>query len=729
MRLTVLIYTTLLMLMSLTAQAQTLSQPGDSTKTNTESPPPRLYMWNVEETLGTKLPMEVDTVKFNFQSTNLVEGMTGHYNYLGNLGSPRLSRLFSERRMDESTTFFLEPFNSFTLRPEQLKFTNSNIPYSNLTYYKAGDKVNGEERFKVYFSVNANKRTSLGFNFDYLYGRGQYSNQGTAHFLANVFASYIGERYEMHAIYNNTYLKMNENGGITDDQYITKPEEMTDGKKSYEASSIPVNMEYAANRNHDFYAFYTHRYHLGFTRRTLEITEKGKATPPGVGTPPSTPGLPEGAPGTPGPLGQTAQSGQPGPPPQNMGQAELPAVGKPEGTEALGDSLGMAVIAMDTLVHEEFIPVTSLIHTIKVERTSHRYRNQSEDSDDYDQTYYQTDSSNDSTTILSIKNTIGIQLLEGFNKYAKAGLTAYLTHTFSRYDLMGDTLGAKPNRISEQELWVGGELSKRAGTTLHYTVSGEIGIWDKAAGQFNIRAKADLNIPFLRDTLNIYARGYLSNTLPAFQLRHYRGNHYAWDNDLSKEWRTRIEGEIYFRRSGTRIRAGVENIKNYTYLNASVLPAQYSSHMQVIDATLTQNFRLGILHLDNEVTWQKTNGSSVLPLPELSLYHNLYLLTTLAHKVLTVQLGADLRYFTSYYAPDYAPALQHFTLQDATERVKIGGYPVVNVYANIHLKRTRLFAMMYHVNAGMGDRNYFFVPHYPLNGRLLKFGLSWNFFD
>lgn len=37
--------------------------------------------------------------------------------------------------------------------------------------------------------------------------------------------------------------------------------------------------------------------------------------------------------------------------------------------------------------------------------------------------------------------------------------------------------------------------------------------------------------------------------------------------------------------------------------------------------------------------------------------------------------------------------------------------------------------MMYHVNAGMGQGNYFLVPHYPINPRLFKIGISWNFYD
>ena len=28
-----------------------------------------------------------------------------------------------------------------------------------------------------------------------------------------------------------------------------------------------------------------------------------------------------------------------------------------------------------------------------------------------------------------------------------------------------------------------------------------------------------------------------------------------------------------------------------------------------------------------------------------------------------------------------------------------------------------------------GEKSYFLAPHYPLNPRILKVGLSWNFFD
>lgn len=688
----------------------------DSTNTEIQSLPPKLYMWKLSETLGNRTIIPADTASLNFQSTNLVEGMFGHYNYLGNLGSPRLSRLFFEREESEPT-IFMAPFSSFFTRPDQVLFTNSNVPYTNLTYYKAGNKVNGEERFKSYFSVNVNKQLAFGFNIDYLYGRGYYQNQSTSHFNAGLFGSYIGEKYQVQAVYNNFFLKMNENGGIADDQYITRPENMSGGKKEYESTTIPVKLEQSSNRNKDFYIYLTQRYRLGFTRR-VRNTQEGKPTvsaPKASSSPSSESEI-------------SASNNDIALPNDSIASKSVSTLA------ATNDSLpSVSTADNDSLFEEEFVPVTSFIHTLKVERSRHQFRSGSEPEGFFPEDYkLYKNYSNDSTTAFSVKNVFGIALLEGFNKYAKAGLTAYISHKFSRYDLMNtDTLtDMRHIRYTEQEIFLGGELAKREGKLLHYNVNGEVGLVDKAIGQFRVNANLDLNFRLWKDTVNFYARGYVSNTLPSFYMRHYHSNHYNWDNDnMDKEFRTRVEGELNISHWGTNLRAGVENIKNYTYFNQSALPEQNGGNIQVLSATLKQDFRLGVFHLDNEVTWQKTSNETVLPLPQLSLYHNFYILAKLAKKVLTVQLGADVRYFTKYNAPAYAPGVQQFHLQPTDDLVEIGGYPIVNVYANLHLKRTRIFAMMYHVNAGMGSANSFLVPHYPINPRLFKIGVSWNFYD
>ena len=67
-----------------------------------------LFSWTVDDRLGTITQVPVDTLQHNFQNTNDTGGPTGHYTYLGNLGAPRISHVFFERR-EASQFFFTDP--------------------------------------------------------------------------------------------------------------------------------------------------------------------------------------------------------------------------------------------------------------------------------------------------------------------------------------------------------------------------------------------------------------------------------------------------------------------------------------------------------------------------------------------------------------------------------------------------------------------------------------------
>lgn len=654
--------------------------PIDTTAVNDASTiPVGLHAWKIDERFGNMQEIPVDTLQHGFQNTNDTGGPTGHYTYLGNLGSPRIAHVFFDRRETGQYLFF-DPYDFTVLRPQDITYTNTKSPFTNLTYYKQGNGKTGEERFKSYFAVNANKRLGFGFNIDYTYGRGKYQNQATALFNGNIFAYYHGDQYNMHFSLINDHTKVAENGGITDDRYITNPLAMAEGKKEYATNDIPTNLSDIWNVNTGYHAFLTHRYNLGFYRDNPD--EK------------------------------------------------------------------------DTVETKVFVPVTSFIHTLKVDIAHRKYISRDEElNKSYFYNNYLPDVTDDKTSYLSVKNLLGISLREGFNKWAKAGLTAYLTHEYRSFTLNDTIAGMLRQRFNrdytENVISVGGQLIKEQGKTLHYNVIGEASLLGADAGQFRIEGNGNLNFRLLHDTVRLEANAYIKNLNPVFYYRHFHSKHYWWDNnDLSKIMRTRIEGALSIDHWKTRLKAGVENITNYTYLdntsqktttntdgkeNISYLNdaavKQYNGNIQVFSATLAQDFRLGVLHLDNEITYQKTSNADVLPLPELVLYHNLYLRFGLAKKVLQVELGADMRYFTSYYAPDYAPAIGQFYLQNKDTRYKIGGYPLINGYVNVHLKRTRFFIAMYNLVQGQGTHSYFLSPHYPLNPRTLKFGLSWNFFD
>ena len=661
--------------------------PIDTTAvTDASTIPIGLYQWKVTRRLGNIVPIPVDTLHAGFQNTNDPAGPTGQYNYLGNLGSPRMSRIFFDRK-EESQFFFTDPYDQSVLRPEDVTFTNTFSPYTNLTYYKSFQNRNSEERFKSYFAINANKRLGFGFYIDYLYGRGMYNNQSTAFFNGGLFASYRGDKYDMHFIFNNDNLKMRENGGIADDRYITDPLGMAEGKKQYQSTDIPTVLNKVWNHNTSYHTFLTHRYNLGFYREKVDILTN--------------------------------------------------------------DKLSAANDSIETI--REFVPVTSFIHTLELDFNGRKYITQddAQNRQYFEHTYFGNDSI-DQNRRTSVRNTFGIALREGFNKWAKAGLTAFLTHEYRDFTLPDST--DIPNQrvikhYKENVVYVGGELLKEQGKLLHYKVLGEYAVAGEDAGQFRLEGNGDLNINLLGDSVRLDVNAYIKNLNPVFYYRNFHSKHYWWDNsDLSKIMRTRVEGKLNFNRLGTTLRAGVENIKNYIYLANTSVPVtnsngeiisfknnaavrQHSGNIQVFTAMLQQKLKLGIFHLDGEVAYQKSSEQSILPLPELSAYGNLYLHAGLVKNVLKVSLGADVRYFTKYNAPDYSPVIGQFYLQNPENTVAIGGCPMVNVYANLHWKRTRIFVMMYNVNQNSGNSRYFLAPHYPISPRILKLGISWNFFD
>ena len=231
-------------------------------------------------------------------------------------------------------------------------------------------------------------------------------------------------------------------------------------------------------------------------------------------------------------------------------------------------------------------------------------------------------------------------------------------------------------------------------------------------------------------------------TTPCFFQEKYHSKHIWWDQSLKSETHTHIEGLFSYQKTNTQLRVAIDEIQNYTYfgmsyaldenLNRNQLNAgvyQTSGNINVLTAQLRQNFRWGIINWENIVTYQNSSNSNVLPLPDLNLWSNLYLKFKIA-RVLSVELGGCVTYFTKYYAPDYVPQLGQFAIQqNAASRVELGGYPWADVYANLHLKRTRFFIAYSHINGGSGNKNYFLTPHYPTNGRIMHFGVSWNFYN
>lgn len=717
---------------------------------NEKEIPEGIKVWTIDSRFGDRKAAVPDTLSHMFMNTVFTTGLRGEYNTTGNLGAPRINRIFTDRK-NEGQFIFTQPFDFFITPIGQFHFTNTLSPFTNITYNTAGNRLNGEDHLTTKFGVNAGKKLGVGFKFDYLYGRGYYQDQSTAHFNYTMYGSYIGDHYQAHLLLSTNHQKVTENGGITNDNYIIHPESYSD---KYTTSEIPTVLSQNWNRNDNQHIFFTHRYNLGFSRKVPMTADEIKAKKFAMAS-----------------KKENESSKQEKEPSRNNKKDE-PIEGRPDNAKIMGtepdgqkktnDRLALDKHTADSLLSieskkqadsmwmkKEFVPVTSFIHTIQFDNYRRIYQAYNTPSNYYAnnynvQEYLSGDSIYDKTRYYSLKNTFALSLLEGFNKWAKAGLKAFITSDIRHFTLPNAT---GIDSYNEHNLSIGAQLSKTQGKLLHYDAIAETWLTGSDAGQMKLDVNADLNFKLFGDTLTLSANGFLYRLNPTFYYRHFHSRHAWWDNDnLSKIIHSRIQGILNYQKTRTTLRVEIDEIKNYTYfassyntindnrVNHAIIVKQNNGLIHLLTASISQDFTFGPINWENMITYQNSSNKTILPVPALNIYSNLYLRFKIAH-VLRCDFGADVRYFTKYYAPDYVPILGQYAIQTNTDtngndnRIEIGNYPVANVYANFHLKHTRFFIMLSHFNAGTGRKNYFFTPHYPLNQSILRFGLSWNFFN
>ena len=717
---------------------------------NEKEIPEGIKVWTIDSRFGDRKPAIPDTLSHMFMNTVFTTGLRGEYNTTGNLGAPRINRIFTDRQ-NEGQFIFTQPFYFFITPIGQFHFTNTLSPFTNITYNTAGNRLNGEDHLTTKFGVNAGKKLGVGFKFDYLYGRGYYQDQSTAHFNYTMYGSYIGDHYQAHLLLSTNHQKVTENGGITNDNYIIHPESYSD---KYTTSEIPTVLSQNWNRNDNQHIFFTHRYNLGFSRKVPMTADEIKAKKFAMASK------------------KDNESSKQEKEPSRNNKKDEPIEGRPDNAKIMGtepdgqkkinDRLALDKHTADSLLSieskkqadsmwmkKEFVPVTSFIHTIQFDNYRRIYQAYNTPSNYYAnnynvQEYLSGDSIYDKTRYYSLKNTFALSLLEGFNKWAKAGLKAFITSDLRHFTLPNAT---GIDSYNEHNLSIGAQLSKTQGKLLHYDAIAETWLTGSDVGQMKLDVNADLNFKLFGDTLTLSANGFLYRLNPTFYYRHFHSRHAWWDNNnLSKIIHSRIQGILNYQKTRTTLRVEIDEIKNYTYfassyntvndnrVNHAIIVKQNNGLIHLLTASISQDFTFGPINWENMITYQNSSNKTVLPVPALNIYSNLYLRFKIAH-VLRCDFGADVRYFTKYYAPDYVPILGQYAIQTNTDtngndnRIEIGNYPVANVYANFHLKHTRFFIMLSHFNAGTGRKNYFFTPHYPLNQSILRFGLSWNFFN
>ena len=382
----------------------------------------------------------------------------------------------------------------------------------------------------------------------------------------------------------------------------------------------------------------------------------------------------------------------------------------------------------------EYIPLMTFSHVFETNNSNRRYLEKSVPSSFYDTTYYDKSKTNDTTDVLTIRNTLAVTFCEAYNTKLKFGITAFAMNECQRF-LTDSVPYYQDSTVHYKWLnntFVGGALHKHSGENVHYNVEGQVCVLGYKIGEFDVHGKLETKFMAGGYPLSVNARAYAKSETPNWYLQHFTSNHLMWENNFGRTYRflggaTVAYGYKWIK---PRVDFSFENQTNPIYVSASDWkPRQYRGNVQILTGDVGVDLTTPWINLENHAVIQHTTNDSVMPVPLLILQHRLYYHGTW-FKALDAQIGVDLRYFTKYHAPVLCPATSMFGTQQET---KIGNYPWMSVYASFYVRsiRLRFFAHYQHINhLFMKDNiDYLTMPNYPTNRDVFRAGLAWHFYN
>ena len=388
-------------------------------------------------------------------------------------------------------------------------------------------------------------------------------------------------------------------------------------------------------------------------------------------------------------------------------------------------------VKIDT-VKTEHIPLITFSHIFECNNSNRRYVEHTAKQGFYDSTYYNNSKTNDTTDVLTIRNTVAVTVCEAYNTKLKFGITAFAMNECQRF--LNDSV---PYDSIYDYRWtnntfVGGAIHKHSGANILYTVQGQVCVVGYKIGEFDVNGKLETRFKAGPDMMYINARAYAKSVTPHPYLQHFQSNHLQWDNTFGFTYRF-MGGATWrydYKWVKPRIDFSFENITHPIYVSASDWkPRQYDGNVQLLTADVGLDMTTPWVNLENRAVIQHSTNDSVMPVPMVILQHRLYYHGTW-FKALDTQIGVDVRYFTRYHAPVLCPATGMFANQ---QDVNIGNYPWMNVYANFYVRsiHLRFFFQYQHLNhLFMKDNiDYMAMPGYPTNRDTFRAGLAWHFYN
>lgn len=281
-------------------------------------------------------------------------------------------------------------------------------------------------------------------------------------------------------------------------------------------------------------------------------------------------------------------------------------------------------------------------------------------------------------------------------------------------------------------------LTYRTGLKFDNIAGAWVGYYLKDSAQY-LTAEAELNLSLnveynLKAELNTRwgkAGVQVIQTAPDLLAQRYSGNNFDWNNnfDPTKVLTIYASLPLKTKRIDFVPDAQIHQLVDYIYYDTLAAPTQYNPRFGIyrIGATTASHFKRWNFAGMGYFSW--TDNSNIIKIPNY-FFSGEVTYDFIYAKVLYIQLGLAARYRSSYYADAYMPVTQQFHRQNNT---LTDGRVVADGFANIRIKRIRLFFQMSYLNMGgkykLFPEGYYITPTYLGQARAFSFGITWPIFD
>lgn len=329
----------------------------------------------------------------------------------------------------------------------------------------------------------------------------------------------------------------------------------------------------------------------------------------------------------------------------------------------------------------------------------------------------------DSTSGKEICNRIGWSNIEpGDLNDSVFSLYAGLSHQYIR---VGDSLENYQSQICALNAFINIPLKKIGNWSnrLYYAFSGY--------NTNDVDIQSTFMLPFYRKTsdsirgrIGGFHAGLRYSLYEAeYFFQHYTSNYFCWNHELKKQQLLQVDAACNFRKQEIAFHA--YTLGNHTYLSENMEVRQLHGAVQVLQGELYLPLRSGNFGIDLHAYGQFSSSDS-LHLPAIVTRNTVFYGFPLFHEAAFLQLGAEMLYFTEYYADGYQASLQQFYHQNT---ILIGNDIYLSAFLNARIEHFHVHFACSNILSALDGFYPFQFPHYPARGLNFRFGISWRFYD